>query len=229
MKLPFGLIAVLLLGCTGSVETTPEGASSSGSSASTASGGVDPCAAPVVPFDSTAAVEQMHCSYPTYTKLEVMWSSPGGDLDALGRSSSWTVGVRDEATELSVLASVVVAKGVLDVGGEPKLTVCPGDGTIPLDTTVVAPDAIARFAAHDPFVGGYTNYFLLQAAACPSDDFKGYAKVMIQRPDPSAPGGMDIAPHSWYAHYDVASKFVKLCGPCTAAFTNDDDCSTCFD
>ena len=171
----------------------------------------------------------MRCSYPTYTKLEVMWSNGGGDLDAVGRSSMWAIRVRNEATELSVLASVVVAKGVLGVGDESRLASCPGDGTIPLDTTVVVPDAIARFAAHDPFVGGYTSYFLLQAAACPSDDFKGYAKVAILRPDPGAPGAMDMAPHSWYAHHDLASKFVKLCGPCTAAFTNDDDCSTCFD
>jgi hypothetical protein len=53
--------------------------------------------------------------------------------------------------------------------------------------------------------------------------------VLIRHPDPSADGGIDTTPNSWYAHYDVASKFVKLCGPCSSAFENDDDCTTCFD
>jgi len=229
MKLPLGLIAALLLGCTGSVETTPEGASSSGSSASAATGGADSCATPDVVFDSNMAIEQMRCSFPTYTKLELMWSSAGGDLDALGRSQTWNIRVRDAATELTVLASVIAAKGVVGDGSDPKPSSCPGDGTIPLDSAVVVPDAIARFAAHDPFVGGYTNYFLFQAAPCPSEKLKGYAKVLIMRPDPSVPEGMDPAPHSWFAHYDLASKFVKLCGPCTSGFTDDDSCPSCFD
>jgi hypothetical protein len=231
MKHVLGLLAAFLLGCTGSVETSADSAGASGTSASTGAGVVDPCAIPTAAFDSNTAVAQVRCLLPTYTKLGFLWSSSGGDLDALGRSSQWNLDVLDDTAGLRVRAGVTVSNGVVTESADPTPNKCPGNETILRDTTVVVPDAIERFAKHDPYVGGYTNYFWVQAAPCPIEDFKGYAKVVIRRPDPSLIGMPDGMPHldSWYAHYDAASKFVKLCGPCSGAFSNDDDCSTCFD
>ena len=227
MKIYSGLIAAMLLGCSGSVETTADSGSSSGSSSSSGTGEPDPCATRTEPFDSNAALAQIHCAYPTYTQLELLRSSPGGDLDPLGRSSQWNFRVRDDASHLIVRGSVNASHGLLQEPADPSESFCGDSEIIALDSAIVIPDLIPRFAKHDPYVGGYTNYFLFQDAICPNSSGPGHADVQILRPQP--PGAPpDTMPDYWHGHYASGSTFVKLCGPCKAVF-DDDECAACFD
>ncbi len=228
MKLHLGLLVAMLLGCTGSVETSVDGASTSGSTASTGTGSLEPCAILKEPFDSNTAIASVRCAFPTYTKLQFLLSAGSGDLDTAGRSSMWGFSARDDATNLEVNGAVRVSTGLdLNQAG-PVQSSCTGEETILLDSGAVVPDAIQRFAQHDPYVGGGTTYFLEQRAPCPDSTVEGKAMVMIYRL-PSGEGEPAGTPHRWQVEYDSASKFVKLCGPCATAFGSQQDCAACYD
>jgi hypothetical protein len=86
----------------------PEGASlRTRSSASAATGGGAQFIAPPGCIGVRPVWPNVRCSFPTYAKLETMWSSAGGAISTpSGAHGHEFSRVRDAATELTVLASV---------------------------------------------------------------------------------------------------------------------------
>lgn len=220
-----GTALLLLGGCGGKVVVDGEAttASSTGSTVPTPS----PCAVPSTPFSSAVALTLAHCQpeLPATARLLQIVSSPYGDLDDQGSSGVWRMRFHDQGSGPSWYTVKTSPLGVeLDTGVDDFS--CPGEDLVPFDSAIVMPDVIARFAAHDPYKGGVTNFFALQTTACLAQNgFPEGRYVHIISSDPEVPG--PDGNHHWFATYSGESSFVKLCGPCNQGLGAT--CMPCFE
>jgi hypothetical protein len=170
-------------------------------------------------MDTNTAVAQIRCKFPSADfPLESLSSDGNGSLSKEGLAQAWGFVVRDLKTSMIVRGSVIETHDMA-TDGPVAADSCGGNSLTPLDSARVMPDAVTRFAPHQPFEGGTTNYFLFQAIPCRG----GSSQILIQRA-PNDPSKIQ----RWVVVYSPPATFEKLCGPCEPGTEFSDNCSPCY-
>jgi hypothetical protein len=214
-----GLLALALFASACSTRSIEDvGASATGGGGSTTGGGPNDagCSLPTAAFTSLEALALARCaaSLPKTAVLGQVASDNDGQLNAIGRDVTWSLGYVDVLTN-ETIALTVSTKGI-DVS--PPAVDWPL-GAVPssadVDSTMIVPKGISEIAALDSMVGGSVNYFLMVGVDMDTGQLEWDVRMVRSLPSQDGGGEANVW---WYAHfYGTPALFHDVCGPCKPA------------